>query len=470
MNRRRPNRSSSSGGGLPAALVELSRILPQLPQIIGDAWPEYDQRLAVFFRSLASASDDLERARIARQLLRALIGFNGVRDRLAPILAPSSLRYEDRAPQDPAWSTAMLHLQRAIPDHWWADDGGYASRDSTRRRGQATRALRAWFVNRKPNQPAPLRPGKPTVIGFQVGESTEVNLLSGDVSVQPDDVPEEGLDTRWVVTSRDVRLRLFQADKEPISVEGSTSRVGFPLRIPRSGPSGVVEVVATPLTEGMATIDVSVYIGAELYRQSSLEFMVGAADIDSTSTVTVADDYQWAATAHTNLRTTHEWTTPPGRVTITIRHKIDEVEWVDERPSRRREQFFPWRVNSDLKGQIGNVRLMLELFREAHTEYLDDIDAADVTGRLSGAATDYLPSLFDWAQLPDRADKPHLAQWSDVTTSDELFKLASDGYRLARDLFGDDLIASLSELPPGYRVTVKWRHPSTRACRGVSST
>ncbi len=471
--------------GVSAALLELSQILPRLPEIIGDAWPTWDGRLAPLFRALVAASDEGERSRAARGFLNPLFEYAEIRDRLAPSLAPGPIGTDfdrddferghlDFDPTvDPPWSTIMFHLRRAAPDHWSADvdpdrsfedlavghyydDGALPPADGPEPETSTKRDLRASFVDDPGRAPeaAPPGPGEDGFIRFQVGGAGPRNLLTGDVSVDADDIPRQGLRTTWVVRSVDVRLRSLRARR-------SSSRVSFTLRIPRSGSSPAVYIIATPLAEGPARIDVSVYVGTELYRECSIGFVAGGGGTDGPTHAMT--DREWIPTAHTRLHTGHEWTTPPGRLNITVRDRDRELEWVQEWGTNRRQLFPVWNVNSDLKGQIGNVRRALELFREQHTDYLDDIDPADVTARLAGAPDNYLHYLFPGSSPPDQADATHHAAWDEVAASDELFQLAYDGYLLARDLFGAAVMARLAALDPGYRVTVTWRNPSIQS-------
>lgn len=438
--------------GLSAALDELSRIMPRLPAMLGEAWPQFESRLADLVRSVASASNDAERARAARALFQALFQFRDVRDRLAPSLALTDSRHHESAAATLPWPAVVSQLRQASPGHWWSEPVDGTS---------PARALRAWVVDRPPDNDQPLRPGEPVVIAFQVAEPGSGNLLGGDVTIDARDVPEGGLDTRWVLTSRDVRLRSARAGHDGPPSEAGTWRVAFNLRIPRSERSQVVHVTATPVGEGAATIEVSIYVGAELYRQSEIVLAVGTES--KRSTVTVGGDNEWVTPAHTRLQTTHEWTSHPGRVDIAIHERSGEVEWMEEVGLRRRERFFPWNVNSELSGQINNVRSSLEVLREQHSSYFDDIDPDDLGVRMARAAERYLPYVRSWSMLPDHADAAHGERWRAVSESRELFQLAYDGYLLARDLLGADLMAALTELLPGYRVTLKWRNPSIQS-------
>ena len=125
----------------------------------------------------------------------------------------------------------------------------------------------------------------------------------------------------------------------------------------------------------------------------------------------------------------------------------------------------PFSATDNLIGTgIQNVRDSLEQLREAHSDYLDDIDAVDVSKRL--ATGNWRPDSGyqgnSWSPLPDAADPARKAAFQPVQASDEWRTLASDGYALYNRCFpkGKKLRTLLEQMVPGSRVDFHWTDQS----------
>jgi hypothetical protein len=291
---------------------------------------------------------------------------------------------------------------------------------------------------------------------FRVGGPIAENLASGNIQVG--DVPSGGLETHWVVTSRDVEFvpALSTGKVEKI---GSTWLAEFDLLIPETGNSKTEEIAvlagSKPGNLLITIYSVSSSGVREVYREASISLADRPA---------VKADETFKAPMHTHLRTTHEWTTPPEHVQVSIRDGVAEISTIRVRLNQY--QFIePFTATDNfIFGAIDNVRKALEEFREAHGTYLDDLDAADIDAHLK-APGNWHPNNFNpngWQQLPDGSDAGHKAAFDQVQQSDEWRSLARAGYALFNRCFkqGTQLRALLNNLLPGSRIDFHWSEQS----------
>jgi hypothetical protein len=277
-----------------------------------------------------------------------------------------------------------------------------------------------------------------------------------------EDIPETGLDTEWVVMSSDVEI---SAADPVIEVKASqdppawTAR--FALRIPRRGASEQRALTIYPRS-GPARVSIVIFAlfpggRRERYRELDLTLAVEGAAQTGTP-VLQRQEEQVAAARHLGLRTTHEWTTPPGHLTITV-PKAVPVILVDGSYSAQEidneEILTPWDVKK-LAGRIDNVRATAEKFRGKWESYLNEIDPASLPPLLQGYR---FQADDNWSQLRNLANPAHQVAWDQVKMSAELREMAVSGHALYQALFpkGSELRGWVDALPPGSRFDISWK-------------
>jgi hypothetical protein len=220
---------------------------------------------------------------------------------------------------------------------------------------------------------------------------------------------------------------------------------------------------------GAARLQVLIYAGSELYRQLMVAIAIqGEATVEdqasaqATSVTTVEGDAIRSPLAHLSLGTTHEWATPPGRLSISVingnlalvkgdSYRLDDTgqrRWTEENARLKWDG-----VAAKVSGPMANVITVAERFRSRWEDYLNDIDPGDLLRRLEDPVRQY-----DWNYLEYTADAGHEQAWSSVASSAELRDLAFDGRALYDAFFpgGTTLREILDGLPPGHRVDIDW--------------
>lgn len=136
-----------------------------------------------------------------------------------------------------------------------------------------------WFAD-EPADDAPFHVTESRTGCFQVGPDHPQNLAEGERTIPPQDIPENGLDTRWIVSSSTCELSLpDNADphaREGVTIAGDEEQwnVEFSLLIPPQGTSEERFVVITPRRAGTARIDAVVMVDGDPYRELTIEFPV----------------------------------------------------------------------------------------------------------------------------------------------------------------------------------------------------
>jgi hypothetical protein len=321
-------------------------------------------------------------------------------------------------------------------------------------RRSAERRISVWLSERPSGETQPLRVSEVYTLNVKVGRPEAGSLLAGPDAVVPDsDVPPEGLATLWQLIGHDVDLAPLspRVGVERLPIDSSEVWLArFPLTIPSKGDSDVVSLRATPRRSG-AWLEVRIFTRSELYRQFEITLGVeGKGQLPKP----IGKRYDLVKTpaAHLDLRTSHEWTTPPGQLNIVIGTTTASV--VGDTRKGLVNTIFLWNAAPALvSGRIDNVRSSAEGLRQRWESYLNDVDPADLTQRLARAQREY-----DWSRLSDHADPVHHAAWAAVESSTELRDLAFDGYALFNTLFppGTELRGWLEDLLPGHRVNISW--------------
>lgn len=349
-----------------------------------------------------------------------------------------------------------------------------SSRESTENSTAAEggRQIVVTLEGRPAGRPIPV--GESTTLVFRVGRPVDHNLAEGtDRDIAEDALPPGGIETEWTIVSREVELvALSNATRvESEEEDGETVWTArFDLHLPERGESEERRLGVVPQRAGEARLNVVLTARRidrherelrEVFRSVEVRLATGRGADRGRGAVAMERDHERAAAAHTNPATTHEWTTPPGKLTLariddrdtfTFGTVIDGAAWRSLNGVR-----VNWPVaQAQVRGAIDNARAALDSLRRAHTQYLDDIDPGDLATRLEHW---YPPGGGDWSALPDYADAAHGDAWREVAASAELFDLAVEGYALYRAFFpdGSHLRRLLDIQPRGFRLDVVWR-------------
>jgi serine/threonine protein kinase len=322
-----------------------------------------------------------------------------------------------------------------------------------------------WISERGPDSRVPLTKGDSYTGNFRIGSPVPSSLLTDEQARIPNsDVPPEGLQTSWVISSSNIQFESIDAStvvKRNSLATGNMS-VRFSLTIPGSGDSKTIQFRLRPLTLGASFI-AYVYVRNELYREFHVNLLIEEARskaTEETSSVIMTRDILITAPGHLDLRTTHEWTTPPGEMTLTVSGKNNAAVRGGWGATALEDDYFMNTERSFISGSILNVRKAAEDFRGEYSDDLDDIDPEDLCARLSNPFQPH----YDWANLGSYADEKHSKRWQALAMSKELFDFAYEGRQLYDTVFppGKDLRSWLDKAPPGLRINVIWR-PTTGA-------
>jgi hypothetical protein len=251
-----------------------------------------------------------------------------------------------------------------------------------------------------------------------------------------------------------------------VSETTGSATARFALRIPKSGDSELRQVAIRTRSVGPAKVSAVVFAvpptGApERYRELELTLTVSA-KMQVEDPILETEEEQVVATRHLGLRPLHKWTTPPGRLSITVISEDFVLASGDYSGAvigmtPLKGIWSPARV----RGCIDSVRKAAEDFRRIWESYLNDIGGDALAGRLQDYGKN--PER-DWSRLSDCADDSHRAAWNKVKKSPELRNLAHAGYNLYEEVFPqqDDkpLRRWADNLPAGAKLEVSWPAPS----------
>lgn len=323
----------------------------------------------------------------------------------------------------------------------------------------ADREISIWVSDETGHCDSVLQLGVTYTLNFKVGSYVEASLVKGQPTlVASADVPHEGLQTDWTITSQTIELlpeSRVTTVEQSMDTEGTAWTARFELFVPFLGETLTHQIGIKPRQTGPARIDVLIYVGREVYRQLVVEFSVGESENSglASSHAGIAQDHTHAPFTQLQLAPPHEWTTPPGEIVISVLGPVAHVrgdagnEWVPG-------SVVPWEgVQASVAGKIKNVVASAERFRAIHEKYLNDIAPDDLANRLKNWQPEY-----NWDALSSRASELHSQNWSNVERSSELRDLAYDGRKLFDAFFppGSKLQQWVRRLYLGQRLDIVW--------------
>jgi hypothetical protein len=318
------------------------------------------------------------------------------------------------------------------------------------REATTERQINVWIAERASLPDTPLVRGERYQLCINVGGPVAASLTKGpEAEISDEDIPPAGLEMEWMVHSYAAELQPLSTDVRVTRHEGGNGpwwTARFSLHVPRGTNSDIVRMACIPRAIQDVRLRTLVYVcnpmhpeRAEPYRDLDVDLWVveprtlaagSTVDTVASSVVRLVDEVMHSPTAHLNLNTAHEWTTPNDVLSITVLApgsalvkggagglSIDhETHWEA--------------VQTTVSGSIANVRAALERFREQHEPYLDAVDPKDLDGRL--ARQEAGADFFGCGDPPDPAA---LAAWDAVSLSPELRELAIEGRTLYDKFF-----------------------------------
>ena len=335
----------------------------------------------------------------------------------------------------PEGSPALLPPPAPGPD---GGDGGSSTKGGggQDRPGSrpAYKAINIWLDDRDLDAATPLIVDTAYLLDFQVGDAVAKSLVdTKDARIPQSDIPDEGLDTEWEVSSATVALEAV-GDHVTVSSEdfhGSPLWTAqFALHIPKKGETDVRQLRIRPLTEKSPGLEVLVYARGALYRKLVVRFMaergrnirVDQAIRGPASQLFLSPDLEFIVNGPGRARLVPKRAGKPDS-----RHNVD---WPGD--------------GSTLANPIDNLREALETFQENHHAYLSAIDPADLAGRLANPDSNSAP------------DPQHRQLWEAVASSDHLRRVASYGHELFEAMFSPDARRWIATLPEGALLSIDW--------------
>jgi hypothetical protein len=447
------------------ALLELARRWHDLPWLVGPhAWAALAPTAEEYVDRLRAASSDAERALLARDLILLFKPYPAVTRLLTEPLERAPTRSipvpSDETGGEPGWELVTAELSERVPHPAPTPSAEYPD-EAPPEPAITDRRINVWVSERPEELRDPLWVGQDYTLKLQVGPHVPASLIDDPAAVVlASDVPPGGLDTTWVLSSFDVELASVTPDVEVTPATSPTRpwTAQFALQIPAKGPSATRQIRIVPWTVGDTLLEVLVYAGTELYRQFKVRFATKEAEPQTKEAptaepaATINDDLTHVPVAHLQLPATHEWTTPPGKLSIAVGPGRAFV--MGEIGTSTVRRWTDWHgAQAQVAGRIKNARMAAERFRSRWEGYLNDVDPDDLEQRLQEPV---IP--ISWQALPDQADAAHQRSWVEVARSAELRDLAFDGHALYESFFPPDseLRAWIDALPAGQLLDITW--------------
>ena len=306
------------------------------------------------------------------------------------------------------------------------------------------RHINAWFDDAA-------APGARTLLCFNIGQLNADSLVPPNVAAVPDADVGSGLSTDWIVETRDFKLAPGDTDAR-IAQNSDSWLARFALEVPAQGDSATRRLrisAIQPAAGGRLQVLVFATTNGrrELYRHFDLAI--------EGERITSRQTLNGGPIEDLNLKTTHEWTTPPERLTVSVMSLCAKaVVNGNLRGEEIDGAIVDWTSQpATLAGPIRNVRDGAERFRAKWEGYLNAIDPDELLQRLKR----FQPTQ-DWATLAPRTIEPHRAAWGQASLSPELRTLAIHGHELYESLFpsGSELRGWIDGLAAGSRLDLQW--------------
>lgn len=336
--------------------------------------------------------------------------------------------------------------------------------------------IAAWITEREKVPTTPLVVNETYTLNFRVGAQIASNLIeSSEAKIAESDIPDNGLETEWVVTAKNIRLDSLGEEVSVASTESDDSTVWtatFTLQIPKSSDSLTKQLKITPLAVEDAELHILIFAKNKIYRQFLLELSVKLSDkpsrgLSATDAVKITHEVIHSPAAELNPYPAHEWLTPPGTLNITVLRGDTGADVRGDLSTGKINTQTSWHGNEkSIAPAIKNLREAAGHFTDDADAYLNDIDANDFLQRLSDAAAK--PNSFIFRDNPDAL---HSQTWNDkISVSDKLRRFAAYGYQLYEAIFPrkTDLREWLDELSHdqfsmGWRINISWSEISGSA-------
>ncbi|ANY85533.1 hypothetical protein BB934_45785 (plasmid) [Microvirga ossetica] len=326
-----------------------------------------------------------------------------------------------------------------------------------------------WLDGQSSDAPPLLQVGESYTLNFKVGSAVAVSLVRGELTFIPkEDLPEDGLLTEWEVVTADAEL---SAPSEEVRVEKKVLNgqdlwvARFSLLVHPVGESDIRRIGLVPLSRPSPRIDVIIYRGKEVYRELTLQLPVSidAPAIEPILPLEPVEEVVHAPLTQTALKPAHEWTTPPGKLTVTVTGDRASVFGDGTEPGMTDPwDIVPWNVTqAEIDGIVMNVRKAADKLRGKWDKYLNAIDPDDLTDRLRNWTPQY-----NWGSIEGLCDDIHKDMWAQVEVSDELFELAYHGRYLFDVIFREDdsqLHEWITSLAKGTRLNLMWTQRTGQA-------
>ena len=328
--------------------------------------------------------------------------------------------------------------------------------------------INAWVAEREDEPEKPLALDETCHLNFNVGAPVPGSILTTpSANIAESDIPSEGLETTWVVTTENVELAQSEIG-QGVKVERTDSpagwKAGFTLFIPKDGSSETRQLLITPRQADEAKINVYIFARNTLYRQFRVELNIVAQAAPppekKKNSVAIRAEVIHMPAMHTGLQPQHEWQTPPGDLKIIVQgqksvyvHGKTGDGDVDTQTN--------WNANDkQVATKINDIRGSAEMFRTKFSKQLNDIEPQDLEARLAAfKATPW--AIWSDDETLQVCDEAHQQTWdNEIAPSKELYELAYHGYRLYDTFFPDKstypLRAWLDSLTPAWRVNISW--------------
>ncbi|HEX8923087.1 MAG TPA: CHAT domain-containing protein, partial [Pyrinomonadaceae bacterium] len=328
--------------------------------------------------------------------------------------------------------------------------------------------INAWVSERQAEPEKPLTLDKTYHLNFKVGAPIAGSILTApSANIAESDIPDEGLETTWVVTTESVELAQSEMDKS-VKVEQTNSPAGwkaeFTLFIPKNGSSKKRQLLITPHQADEAEINIFIFARNTLYRQFRVKLSVApkqeAPPEEKKSSVAIIAEVIHMPAMHTGLQPQHEWQTPPGKLDIVVQD-AKTVYVLGMTHGGEVNAPTNWNANDkQVSSKIESIRDSAENFRTEFSKQLNDIEPQDLEARLAAFRSKPWERWSDNESL-QVCDAAHQQGWEkEVAASQQLYELAYHGYKLYETFFPDKssfpLRGWLDSLLPGWRINISW--------------